>query len=100
MELHSIELQHILFSYFFHTVPILKFFQKALLFFMCAAVFYLTIHNSQPSPSEITKISSNTNQCSAGSPVLHGEYSENREKESMAVKQVPTGSIRRLLMEK
>ena len=33
-------------------------------------------------------------------PVLHGEYSENREKESMAVKQVPTGSIRRLLMEK
>ena len=33
-------------------------------------------------------------------PVLHGEYSEKREKESMAVKQVPTGSIRRLLMEK
>ena len=33
-------------------------------------------------------------------PVLHGEYSEKREKESMAVKQVPTGSSRRLLMEK
>ena len=33
-------------------------------------------------------------------PVLHGEYSENLEKESMAVKQVPTGSRRRLLMEK
>ena len=33
-------------------------------------------------------------------PVLHGEYSENLEKESMAVKQVPTGSLRRLLMEK
>jgi hypothetical protein len=33
-------------------------------------------------------------------PVLHGEYSENFEKESEAVKQVPTGSRRRLLMEK
>jgi hypothetical protein len=33
-------------------------------------------------------------------PVLHGEYSENFEKESEAVKQVPTGSRRRLLIEK
>ena len=33
-------------------------------------------------------------------PVLHGEYSENFENESVAVKQVPTGSRRRLLNEK
>lgn len=33
-------------------------------------------------------------------PVRHGEYSENLEKVSVAVKQVPTGSRRLLLMEK
>jgi len=32
--------------------------------------------------------------------VLQGEYSENFEKESEAVKQVPTGSLRLLLIEK
>ena len=33
-------------------------------------------------------------------PVRHGEYSENLENESVAVKQVPTGSRLLLLMEK
>ena len=77
------------------------------------AIFTFKIHKSHKSDEKKLKIQNifNFDNCiialfcpqkwsTTYLPVRHGEYSENLENASVAVKQVPTGSRLRLLMEK